>query len=250
LQGDDFVKRLLSPVSLDQLILLANSGWSISRILRVCVQQMNGVANAPRASGPTPVTPPVYADFVRLTNLLRDLQLANALEVGYTTEDGQSPPVLHLTPGGQDLPALAEVRSLLGLEPDRDDFILSQDAISDQRNYIRISTRSLLGMLFYLSQSVAVPAADEQAGKVTVTRNADGSPFDWSEVTRDLFQVKSSATKPQAAAVVARYRGHWFYIDDTDLDSKSTFAFLSQLFALQAGSAEAIRPVLTLPVGP
>ena len=104
-------------------------------------------------------------------------------------------------------------------------------------------------MLFYLAQSVSVPAVDEQAGKVTVTRNADGSPFDWSEVTRDLFQIKTSAARPVTAAVAARYRGHWFYIDDTDLDSKSTFALLSQLFALQAGPAESIRPALTLPVG-
>ena len=50
LQGEDFVKRLLAPVRVDQLILLSNSGWSLSRILRVCVQHINGVANAPRAS--------------------------------------------------------------------------------------------------------------------------------------------------------------------------------------------------------
>jgi hypothetical protein len=49
--------------------------------------------------------------------------------------------------------------------------------------------------------------------------------------------------------VAARYRGHWFFIDDSDLDSKSTFVMLSQIFSLQAGKAEGIVPVLTLPVG-
>jgi len=210
---------------------------------------MNEVNNAARASGPTPDTPPEYADFVRLTDLLRELQLSKALEVGYRMEDGQATPVVHLTAKGPDSAALAEVRTLLGLDPDHAFYLLTQDPVSNQRDSIRLNTRSLLGMLFYLSQSVAIPAADEQAGKVTVTRNADGSPFDWSDVTRNLFQINSSATQPQAAAVATRYRGYWFYIDDTDLDSKSTFAFLSQLFALQAGSAEAIVPVLTLPVG-
>ena len=81
----------------------------------------------------------------------------------------------------------------------------------------------------------------------TATRFA--CAFDWADVTRGLFHVSTATSRPDAAAVAVRYRGHWFYIDDTDLDSKSTFAFLSQLFALQAGSAESVSPVLTLPVG-
>jgi len=52
-----------------------------------------------------------------------------------------------------------------------------------------------------------------------------------------------------AAAVRVRYRDHWFYIPDEDLASKSTFSLLAQLFALQAGSGDGLRPVLTLPVG-
>jgi len=31
------------------------------------------------------------------------------------------------------------------------------------------------------------------------------------------------------------YRGRWWYIADSDLDSKSTFAFLSQSLELQSG---------------
>ena len=45
-----------------------------------------------------------------------------------------------------------------------------------------------------------------------------------------------------------KYRNHWFYIDDSDLTSKSTFSLLMQLFALQAGEIKASGPVFTLPV--
>ncbi len=249
LQGEDFVKRLLAPVRVDQLILLAHSGWSLSRILRVCVQQLNGIPNAPRASGPTPDTPPEYADFVRVADQLRELQLDGALELGFRAQGEQTVPVLHVTPTAVNEPAVAALISRLGLDPGHGSYLLTHDPLGEARDTIRIRTRSLLGMLFYLSQSVAVPPVDEAEGRVTVTKNADGSPFDWRDVTRNLFQVHSAASRPDGAAVAARYRGHWFYIDDSDLDSKSTFAFLSQLFALQAGSAESIRPVLTLPVG-
>jgi hypothetical protein len=51
------------------------------------------------------------------------------------------------------------------------------------------------------------------------------------------------------AAVRTRYRGSWFYIDDSDLDSKSTFTLLGQLTNLQAGDLPSTAPLLTLPVG-
>ncbi|MGB1881610.1 MAG: hypothetical protein ACPHTD_12920, partial [Gammaproteobacteria bacterium] len=60
---------------------------------------------------------------------------------------------------------------------------------------------------------------------------------------------KSQETRPASAAVAVNYRGHWFYIDDSDIDSKSTFALLGQLFALQSDADKTGAPVLTLPVG-
>jgi len=49
--------------------------------------------------------------------------------------------------------------------------------------------------------------------------------------------------------VAVFYRRSWFYIDDSDLDSKSTFSMLGQVFALQSGDVEKMTPVLTLPIG-
>src|SRR6056297_3880358 len=43
LQGDEFARRLLTPVTLDALVLLSHSGWSIERLLRICVQRVNGM---------------------------------------------------------------------------------------------------------------------------------------------------------------------------------------------------------------
>jgi hypothetical protein len=51
--------------------------------------------------------------------------------------------------------------------------------------------------------------------------------------------------------VSVRYRGHWFYIPDTDLQSKSTLDLVNHLFALQAarGQAGAIDPFIVLSPG-
>jgi hypothetical protein len=47
-----------------------------------------------------------------------------------------------------------------------------------------------------------------------------------------------------------RYRGHWFWVDDADLESKSTFGLLSNLFSLQSAQSRAAGPLLTVPAGP
>jgi len=249
LQGDEFVQHLLTPVSTDQILLLYHSGWSIGRVLRICVQRMNGIRNAPSASGPTPDRAPVYREFVELTRLLRDLQKRDGIELAYHVVDKQRAAVLRIAPKARDWPETRQLQQMLGLDPARSWYYLSAASSAANPQAIGITTRSMLGMMFYLSHSVAVPTPDEESGKVTVTKDADGRVFDWRDVTRNLFEVKLSPQRPANGAVTARYRGQWFYIDDTDLDSKSTFSLLAQLFALQSGKTPKVGPVLTLPVG-
>ena len=113
---------------------------------------------------------------------------------------------------------------------------------------IGFELRSLAGILFFLAHGVEVPQQDLSAGRVTITREADGQPFDWSKVLGDLFVVHSQQVAPKNAAVAVNYRGNWFYVDDSDIESKYTLMLLGQLSALQAGKIERAGPLLTLPV--
>ncbi|MCH8967130.1 MAG: hypothetical protein IID43_05590 [Planctomycetes bacterium] len=296
LQGDDFVKRLLSPISLDTILLLCRSGWSIERVFRLTVHRMNGLDNASRASGPTPDEAPEYKDFVEAVRQFRALQVAGGLHIGYEsrvvnltdpmpleaigaadvvaavragysfrrTDDGQyvltsstRSPVLNIGPKSLEAPAAKRLTKLMGLGPDESRFDLKLgmtggsggvDAPGDGR-VIMISTRSLMGTLFFLSQGIDVPERHRSAGFVTTTRDSQERVFDWGLVTGDLLRVRSQGRRPAQAAVAVPYRGQWFFIDDSDLQSKSTFSLLIQLFALQAGEAGTAGPVLTLGVG-
>ena len=106
-----------------------------------------------------------------------------------------------------------------------------------------------MGVMYFLAQSVTVPVGDVDAGHVMVTKDAGGGTFDWNAVTGGLMRIGSSVSNPRAAAVSVRYRGSWFYIDDSDLPSKSTFALLGQLYALQSDADNSGAPILTLPIG-
>ena len=306
LSGDDFVQRLLSPISLDTVVLLTHSGWRMDRVFRLIVQEMNGLENARAASGPTPASAPAYEGFLNAARLLRSLQERRLVELGYetVTEEVSDPirvsaltadALVQAAKAGHRFRAVADGKSFvltrqlrrlvvrLGKEPDSDsgestlgnppqrkptlreslriqeekrEYLLvpaagartvGEDAEVVSEN-ISIDTRSLLGVMFYLSQGIEVPEPHVRAGRVTTTQDVSG-PFDWAVVLKKLFKVSSCALPPRDAAVAVRHRGYWFYILDTDQDSKATFSLLGQLFTLQAGSAKGATPVLTLPIG-
>jgi hypothetical protein len=72
--GADFIKGMVTPVPLERLILLANSGWDIDRLLRLLVQDLNGVENVSHIAGRGAERPPEFRDFKLVAEVLSDLQ--------------------------------------------------------------------------------------------------------------------------------------------------------------------------------
>ena len=138
---------------------------------------------------------------------------------------------------------------LLDLEPGRDEFVVTSFPYQRKPSEVGLRCRSLLGVLYFLSQSVEVPPEDAQAGLVTVTEDAAGRPFDWSVVTRKIMTIHSQQKRPDNAFIAVQHRGWWFYIADDDQTSKATWGLLNILFALQSASAQGKSPLLTLPIG-
>jgi hypothetical protein len=251
LQGEDFVTELMSPADLNTIILLYNSGWSVERIFRICLQSINDVPNAPTASGPTPDYAPKYERFREVVRILRQLQIQGLMDMGYTPSKDPNNPDVKIRIAEQALES-SEVKrlcELLGLEHGRTDYPLTTEAGAGGKDRIAAVPRSLMGSLFYVSQGVEAPPGDERVGRVTVTKDTQGKRFDWRQVVGELMDIHSSEQPPKYPYAAVRYRGNWFYIDDSGLASKSTFSLLMQLFALQAGEIKSTAPVQTLPVG-
>jgi len=292
LQGVEFVKRILAPLPIEAVALLTHSGWRADRVLRLTVQEMNGLDNASQASGPTPDRAPAFEQFAEVCTLfqqLREKRLLDirvelvddgapvrlraeivdaadtiaAMEKGYVvgrSEDGADiilqrrsrVPIWRLSEELKRTPEVVRLLEILRLDPTQNEypFVIGKLALDTERtNEIHLVTRSLMGALAYLSQAVEVPADHRDRCWVTSTVDTEGRPFDWQQVVGDLLRIRSDQSEPEDAAVVVRHRGTWFYVADSDLTSKSTMALLGQLFALQAGDAQAVTPVLTLPVG-
>jgi hypothetical protein len=154
-----------------------------------------------------------------------------------------------------------------------------QDSSDACKPIVEIRPRSLLGVFYYLSNAVEVPIGDSTKVISTKASNAahpavdpeDSAPlpppvelksepvpppcpekwprgvdFDWSQVTGALMRVCAWDAKPVETYLAVRHRNHWFYIQDGDQGSKSTFALLAQLFSLQSGEKTNLVPILTI----
>jgi hypothetical protein len=102
-----------------------------------------------------------------------------------------------------------------------------------------IQTRSLLGILQTLARSVDVP--DEHVERKMTVR--------WATPRASLvsLSIQHSAVPRLDAFVQVQHKGHWFYIADSDVRSKRTFALLTYLYSLQAGDMSGKGPLLTVP---
>ena len=235
LQGDAFVKRLMSPMSLDTLALMVRSGWRVEHVMTICLQAIGPALNAPFATGPANEAEVDNEDFLRLVNLLGTASRARG---GRLAPDPNGGYRMELDLGN---PATLAWVTAMGIEPKP--IMKVYSGFTLDKSGIVMQPRSLLGALFYLSLGIEMPPLHVESGEIPVPPDPR-----FKEITRDFFTVHSSTSKPEQAAIKTYYREHWYYINDTDYRSKATFALLTLLFSLQSGDRKATMPAITIPL--
>ncbi len=242
LEGEKFVRQMMTPINPDILFLLVRSGWSIDRAFSIGVIEMNGLKNAPTASGPAPSREPEFREFAGAAKLLRALQRDNRLDL--VRIPGEKPSIeLRFTRGSAASEEALKFKSLTGIDAaaDRIRIVLAGDA--PDKTSLVITTRPVMAALHFLATGVEVPDRDLNAGLVRRTTRADGTPFDWQEMLDGVFRVQVSDREPSGATTMVHYRGAWFYIADNDLETKSTFELLTQVIALHSAPPSTTAPI-------
>ena len=172
---------------------------------------------------------------------------------------------LRFSPASDDLPDAQRLKKLLGLKVDHYNFSIvdaemvnaekargvlgqSPGALDPSVVWVEIGMRgrSMFEILQIASKEVRVPADDIRLGKASADRPQG---LQSSTGASDWLVIKSSDSQPSGSSLSIQYKGHWFYIDDTDLQSRETFSMLTALFAVVGGTVPGAHPVLTLPVG-
>ena len=91
---------------------------------------------------------------------------------------------------------------------------------------------------------VQVPEADVAQGKATpgvVEAQGTGS------LSGPSLRVLATDAPPRDAHVAVQYDGRWFWIADTDIQSKYTFGIIMLLFSIADTGTRGSAPVVTIP---
>ena len=171
----------------------------------------------------------------------------------------RSQPLLRVGKVAANDPDFVALCRAFKLNPEKRSFDLTTDKLDPflvgapekGLDVLDMETRSLLQVLFFVSQGVEVPPPHASCGNRAADRRAGRAPFDWQFVLRGLFRVNSCEGKkpPPCAHVAVHYNGYWFYIDERDRDTKATFALLVEVSRLELGAKAGSAPILTLPLG-
>lgn len=233
--GERFVRQILTPIDLRTISLLLQSGWSIERVLLVAGDAINGIRNT--AAKDTP--------YAALVDNLRTLQRSERLSFALERNDNVDTLAIIPTPQSVNERPYREICRILGIQPDGRP-IRIQLGVGDSAapsRYVMLATRSLYSSFYFLSNGVNPPQAD-LAAKLVSGRSISGGLFD--PTVSDLFRVNNSRGEPARAAVKVQYRGDWFYIDETDSDSQTTFALVNMMLMLQSGDTSRMAPLISL----
>jgi hypothetical protein len=247
LVGQEFTQRLLMPISGPQMFSLAQSGWPADMLLMMSLQRVHDAQGFPFNAPPSTAQLDGFAAFRRVIALLPELSGRRAIEMQRLPggPGAGSRIVFDRTDDPKTQALVRELKGVLGLDPDRAVFRVTERATRREPDEFTLRTRSLSAVMFFLSYGVEVPLEHldgERAIRMT--------PGVEREVSATVpLRVRSSAERPRDAFVVVRYQDYWFYITHADYRSKQAFGLLSYLFQLQAPEKPGLGPLLTVPTG-
>ena len=243
IMGDKFARSLMSPIPPPAILSLIQAGYPVDLVFRLLVQEINGVRNRfggeARAQSADP-------EFYSLIEKMRRIQSAGAIGMRFKKTEKEEAALMVIR--GERDPAIealsAEVRKILGLDPQANQFNVVYGAIPRDDKEIAILTRSILEVIIDLSADIEVPAAHVEEKRV--------SPTHVEEAVKDgkilpLIRIQSSSEKPGDAFVSVPYRNSYFWIDDRDLMSKKIFSFLMFVFTLVETGEKGTAPIVTVP---
>ncbi len=242
LTGVDFLRRLMTPVPPSSVLFVLQAGYSAERIMPIMLDSINGLNNESNRLGR-----PADPKFVRLVHLLREAQIAGAIQIRIERAKGGAESSALIFGPTKD-PKLAakgrELKSILGIRPDLRELRVNYGGYSGRDDELDMMTRSMLQIMLEFAAVVQVPHSDVVEGKAApgpADTQAAGS------LSGPPLRVLVTDTAPTEAYVAVPYDKKWFWIADTDIQSKYTFGIIMLLFSVADTGVKGAAPVVTIP---
>lgn len=231
----------MRPIPLSAVLLLAQGGYPLDVVLRICVKTINGLGNA---YGGGYAAHPGDPRFAELIGLLHQHNVAGGIDfqVRAAGEEKNDFVLSVKAPAGEASAARrARIGELLGLKAAQE-YRITFGPIAAGENEIAIQTRSMLQILVDLASYAEVPPGDVAEERVHMPERS----ADQTRMFPPMMRVRHSEAPPGDAYVAVRYRERWFWIDDRDRNSKAVLGFVMLMFSLMDTDTQP-GPVLTIP---
>lgn len=243
LSGSAFIQALLKPFPPEAIFGAIQNGVPADSIMLSTVVSVNGLKNQQATF--TGITPPDPA-FDRVRALVRKIQLSGAVRT-YVKHEATAPVTVVAVHTANIAPEIVadiqELRRLLKLNPNAEEFTLVQAPVSSSDTEIAMLTRSIVNIMQNMAADVEVPTED-------LSRHYAFPGYE-TEVgvpeTARMIQIHSGKQRSAEAFVAVKYEGNWFWIDKGDLHSKQVFLQLMNLFTMADIAPRAAPPTLTIP---
>jgi hypothetical protein len=245
MSGEKFARSLMTPIPPAAILSFLQGGYPVDVVLRLAVHSINGIRTRYGAGARAREADP---EFYPLVEKLRSIQAAGAIGLRVKKTGDQTATLILL--GKNPNPATeanrAEVRKMLGLSTETDEFNVVYGSVAANDKEIAILTRSVLEILTDLSSYIDVPVANVEQKRTFPSlppELVNGAPVP------ALIRILSSSQKPDDAFAAVPYGQDWYWIDDKDFASKRLFSFIMFLFTLTDTGDKQGAPIITVPAG-
>ena len=243
LTGEKFLHGLITPIDPRNIFFMIQAGYAADFLLGLTVESLNGLRNRSMTGGTAREADP---EFIRVLELLREVQAAGAF--GMRVEEDKAKGSTGVLFFRRDdvsadiLEKTAEIRRLLKLPEDQQKYTLTYSPVRGADNELAVNSRSMLQIMGAFASYLDVPETHlrEHRAMPAFENVAE-------QDRRDAVRIHSGAEKPADASSAVQHRGHWFWIDDGDLQSKRALIAVVYLFTLADTGTPERLPLVTIP---
>lgn len=243
LTGEKFARNLMTPVAPATVMSLVEGGYPIDYVFRLLVHSANGLRNQFGGSARMRKADP---EFFTLIEKLRQNQNSGTVSLRVKKTEGQNALVMVFRrEQSAEIQANAgEVRRLLGLPSDTNEFRVVYGSAPTAPEEIALLTRSIIEVLSDISATIEVPVEHVAEKRVPPTMEPEGEG-----ARGTLIRIRYSKELPADVFASVPYRDGWFWIDDRDYQSKKLFSFLMFVMTLTETGGKEGAPIVTISAG-
>jgi len=237
--GDRILRQLTGETPLDLAILMINAAHVQRDAWVALIRRANDLRNPDFVEPPALAVDPRFMEAAELAGRLQHRGILYwARPAG--AESGLAMVLHSYSPHSSR--EVARLLDLFGIaQPTRagDDVVIAVrlSVGSPPPGVLAIETRSLHDLMRLAAAGIELPAELAATATTFPERGPAGNGM----------RIHSAEARPSQARVAVEYRGRWYYIAQTDAESKQWFMLLQLLAGAQVPDSVSTTPVLTIP---